>query len=365
MIFVSGNVNSSYRAQNIIKLITDNNIEFSHIPFFLTIGKNYFIKRAFAIISMFFLIPARVLLLVMSKKIVILPMNHTVFSLFDTIIGKIFNKEIILEFYISTYDTAVNDRGEIAPKSKKAKRLLFIEKKLTQYATNIVCLNEAEKNYYLKFMHSSAKSKVISVPLVIDRIKSRNQIKMSAKKFQLCWWGNYIPLHGLEKIIKAIKLIDGYDITFYIFGNNEEKSKPYQDLANELEINNKIIFNNDFTFKNGKLPEFLINNCDLALGNFGSSEKATTVLVNKVVDAIALNLPCLTMQTKACDEFFIANENIFLTKENPTPEDIANAIIEIIDNKDNLFEISKNGHDIYNHYFSPEAFSKKYLPLIK
>ncbi|EMK3755669.1 glycosyltransferase [Providencia rettgeri] len=365
MIFVSGKVHSSYRAQNIIKLITDNNIEYSHLPFFLTIGENYFIKRAFAIISILFLIPARVLLLIMSKKIIILPMNNTVFSLFDAFIGKIFNKEIILEFYISTYDTAVNDRGEISPNSNEAKKLLLIEKKLTQYATRIICLNEAEKNYYLNFMHPSAKNKIMSVPLVIDRVKSRNQEKTRGKNFKICWWGTYIPLHGLEKIIESIKHIEGYDITFYIFGNNEEKSKPYQHLVNELELNDQIVFNNEFTFKNGKLPEFLINNCDLALGNFGSSEKAKTVLVNKIVDTVALNLPCLTMQTKACDEFFIANENIFLTKEDPTPEDIANAIIKIIANEDNLFKVSNSGHCVYNNYFSPEAFSKKYLPLLK
>ncbi|MEY0429513.1 glycosyltransferase [Providencia rettgeri] len=365
MIFVSGNVIGSYRAQNIIKLITDNNIKFSHIPFFITINTFFPLKLLIAFISTFFLLPARIVLLSKSKKIIILPMNNTIFSLFDTIVGRLFNKKIIFEFYISNYDSMVNDRKILSQGSLKAKYMLLIEKLLTRYATKIICLNEAEKSYYINFMSSSAKEKIETIPLVIDRINPRTEYSTSHKPIVLCWWGTYIPLHGLDKLIKAIKLLDRAQVKLYIFGNSNEKSQPYKNLVNQLGLSSKIEFNNEFTFKNGKLPEFLINNCDLALGNFGSSEKAKTVLVNKVVDTVALNLPCLTMQTKACNEFFIENESIFLTKEDPTPEDISNAIIKVISNKDNLFKISKNGHSVYNNYFSPEAFSKKYLPLLK
>lgn len=365
MIFVSGNVIGSYRAQNVLKLLSDNNLRYSMLPIYLTIGSNRTIKLLSGLLSLLLLFPARLLLLLRCNTLIVLPMNNNKYTLLDVAIGRLLGKKIVLEFYISVFDTVVNDRKNIKPSSFQAKKISYIEKSLTRLATHIVCLNQAEAEYYRKFMHSGAESKIRVIPLVVDRVQPRTgQRNNSDREFNICWWGTYIPLHGLDKIIEAISLIEKNSVKLYIFGDLENKSTPYRNLVEKYNIVDSVIFNHEFTFKNGKLPDFLIKNCDLALGNFGTSDKATTVLVNKVVDTAALGIPCLTMETLGSLEFFESDKDIIYTKPSPSSKDIANSIIKIISGEYDLDDITHNTFKVYSSSFSPEAFSNKYLELI-
>ncbi|PSU61268.1 glycosyltransferase, partial [Photobacterium phosphoreum] len=255
------------------------------------------------------------------------PMNTNIYSLVDCLIARLLGKKIIYEYYISRYDTNVKDKKLYKSKNYKAKYDLFLDKSLTKLATKIICLNNAEYDYYKDFMCDSSNSKLEIIPLVIDLTESfpKNEVDISIVKY--CWWGTYLPLHGLDKIIKAFYKSNNQNSLLYIFGDSDEKAKEYIELVSELGLENKVFFNHSYTFNNKKLPDFLVDNFVVALGNFGDSAKAKTVLVNKIVDAASLSLPILTSESKASSYYFDNNVSIIYSERNI--DNIANKMNEI------------------------------------
>ncbi|MEZ9917920.1 glycosyltransferase [Vibrio breoganii] len=366
MIFVSGNIIGSYRAQNIIKVLSDSKMKWFFIPWYLIYGNNKFIKKIVGLLTLFLFFPIRIVLIASSKSLIVLPMNFGHLLFIDMLIAKIFRTRVIFDFYISHYDTAVNDRKLVGPASRKGRYISWLERKLTKWSDVIVCLNRSEANYYKKFMCNNVEEKIEIIPLVVDRVKSRDiNSEIGSESFNICWWGTYIPLHGLDKIIEAFSLLKGENVKLYIFGDSAHKSKPYEELVRKLNISDDVIFNHEFTFQNRKLPKFLINNCDLALGNFGDSQKAKTVLVNKLVDALALGIPCMTMKTDGCIEFLSSGDNVIFTNKSPDAENIAESFEFALNNKAKIRYIGRRGHEIYNENFCPEIFSERYLKLLK
>lgn len=368
-VYLSGNVGGSYRAQNIIKVLGDSNIQYSYVPhqFFKLNSKNRYINICGLALSLLLTVPFRVFLILVASHLIVLPMNSHAVSVFDLILAKIFRKKVIVDYYISDYDTLVNDRKLLDEKSFGAKWALFKDKLFLERSDKVVFLNNSESFYYQGVAGVNLNSSKINIiPLCIDYKKELFEDESSSdneKGFNVCWWGTYIPLHGLENLIKAFSFIGDESVKLYLFGNSEEKSMPYKKMVEDYNLNHKVFLINDHSFSNGKLAPFLKENCDLAIGNFGSSEKAKTVLVNKLVDSLSLGLPCLTRETKATRELLSQNEGIILTE--PDPQSIAKNILWASENRAELIKVGNAGKQKYLDAFSPDAFKVKFLSVLE
>lgn len=368
--YLSGEITGNYRSQNIIKFLAD-----SDIPFFLLSPRmnmtNIIPKKLGGLlkyIALILTIPIRVLLIINSTHLLVLPMNWSAIVYLEIIVAKFFRKKIIVDFYISIYDTLIDARRISSEKSFSAKLHLNKDRFLLKLADKIIFLNKSESIYYQnRIKYELNGNKIFIIPLVIDYKKEifsklTNTNTSTNSEFNICWWGTYIPLHGLENIIESFAFLTNKEIKLYIFGNSDEKSKPYLNLINKLGLENNIIINNEYSFANGKLAPFLIEKCDLALGNFGQSEKAKTVLVNKLVDSLALGLPCLTIATKATEELLKEGDGIIYSSS--TPLEISKKIQELSIKRSYLKTVGKNGFEVYLKKFSPDVFKMELNKII-
>ncbi len=337
--------------------------------FFLTESlRNKYLRKILNFFIEVLKFPIKVLYLLNSDTVIILAMNQS--KIFDIYLAKLLKKKIITDYYISNYDTQILDRKNYSSKSIRAKLYKLQDKTAISKANKVIFLNKIEAKRYINL--TGIKEEKINYEIIplckkeLDFEKSELPFfKKNNKIITICWWGTYIPLHGLEKIILAGEILKKKNIKFriYLFGNSEEKAKPYREKIKNLNLDNEIIVNNEYSFLNRKLPEFLINNCDIALGNFGDSEKAKTVMLNKIVDALQLELPILNGESIAPNEFFDYRNDIFRCLN--TPEDIANKIIEI--SKVSKEEIEKRvirEYEIYKENFSYQAFEEKIKKII-
>ena len=369
-IYIAGDVLGSYRAQNILKTLADNHIPFMVIPLsyynpnisvrWIRIVIRYFLK--------FLIFPVRLFFVTLATHVVVLPMNSSLNVLLEILFARMLNKIVVVDYYISVYDTNVNDRKIETPKTIKAYISLLKDRLLLSLSTDVVFLNAAESEYYQKVAGLSLSAdKCNVIPLCIDFKKELFSKKKTQKitrggRLKVCWWGTYIPLHGLENIIKAFENLKNEDIELYLFGDSEEKSIPYKRLVEQLGLTGKVLVKNDCSFVNGKLAPFLIENCNLALGNFGSSDKAKTVLVNKLVDALSLGIPCLTIETEATRELLRDGYGIMLCDYQP--ENIAEKLLEILNNRQILEDVGQKGSEVYLNKFSPDIFSLRFMQVL-
>ena len=362
-IYIVGSNYGVYRCQNVIKALMDlhysvcyidhNYIAFNRLPLYII--------PFFNLITRIVILPFKIFLILQSTCLYILPLNKGIDNIIEMLIGKVFFKPIIGDFYISGYDTWINDRKKFDPNSINGKLFLIVDRLYIFLCNYIIFLNNSEANYYLnllKMQHFYHKVKLC--PLVSDFKslikfnKSKYNYEFNQQKpFIVCWWGNYIPLHGLEKIIRAFAYLRDHPIKLYIFGKDLHKSLPYQAMVEELNLQNTITIRNDLTFANFELIDFLTSNCHLSLGSFGDSLKAKTVMLNKIIDSFALKIPCLTMNTHAIDEL-IPEKTLFICESSS--EEISNTICKILLDRNSLSNLSSKGYEVYLNKFSQVAF---------
>lgn len=279
--------------------------------------------------------------------------------------ARLLKKKIICEYYISFYDTLVLDRKIVPPHSKQARKLIKMDREM-QKCFWVIYLNRTEARRYASLAGLTlAQINYRIIPLTVKE-RSKGQLPYwsnATKPFTMVWWGTYIPLHGLDKLIQVMAALHPSSLVhLYIFGNSEEKSLPYKKMIEERGLSSCITIQNDSTFSNGRLESFLTAHCDLALGSFGDSEKAKSVILNKCIEATAMKIPLLTQFSEAFEEYF-GSDSLFYTTN--TLEAIEEKIRQIMRmSSSEIHTRVELAYDVYKNNFSVENVFSCYTQLL-
>jgi glycosyltransferase involved in cell wall biosynthesis len=236
--------------------------------------------------------------------------------------------------YISIYDTFVRDQKilkgkQIESGSRQAKGMLAKDILALTKSDFIIHTASHELSYWEKLLNIKiAQEKVFIAPNfnVSQLIHNR---KNPDDNFKICWWGTFIPLHGLENILQAMKILQAKQLKFScnLFGVDNESFSTYAEKIKVEQLENCVYLRKDLSFTDNSLPKYLIDNCDLALGIFGNTDKAYNAVPNKLVEALSMAIPTLTMNSPALNEFFEPERDLWTCEADP--ESIAQSILKI------------------------------------
>lgn len=253
-------------------------------------------------------------------------------------VSRIFSrKPIIFDAFISNYDTLVHDRKIVPENSFKARILWFTDKYSCKLADKVMVDTVEHMRYFVD--EFSIDSKKFSVVLIgtDTSLFYPQEGKKKKEKLNVSFWGSYIPLQGVEYIIKAAKLLEKEDdVEFNLLGSGQTWAEM-NDLASNLNIKN-IRFHPWVHYH--KLPLYIAE-ADVCLGIFGITAKAKRVIPNKVYEAVAMKKPLITGNTPAIRRFFRDGENCLLC-EVGNPEALAEAIMELKKNPRLMEEIANH-----------------------
>ena len=267
--------------------------------------------------------------------------------------------KILFAPLVSLYDTAIADRG-FSDKNNLFAKFLFYVDKFSFKMADLVVFDTNEHINYISNLFNLNKSKFKRVwvgadedvfyPMEIKSLKGN----FRNNKFQILFIGKYIPLHGLEYIIKAAKLLEDEDenIRIKMVGNGQ-LYKKMTDLSEKLGIKNVDFV--EWIEYNDLVKE--INKADVILGIFGGTDKSSRVIPNKVFQAIACRKTVITGNSSAIQELFTDKENILLCG-NRDPESLKNAILEIKRDNDLRNKIAKNSYSLFQKDFSSEKIGR-------
>ncbi|MDO5558707.1 MAG: glycosyltransferase [Oscillospiraceae bacterium] len=358
-IFVIGEIRGAYRTKNLLHTLIDNKkISCRYNSFYVPQSG---IKR---FIYKLFLFPGEFFDLLRSDVVFVAAMQHDN-KLIKT--AHFLKKRIITDFYISFYDTEVNDRKICRKDSKRARMLRNCDRYALQNSDTLLFLNSSEARLFCSAVDVDVKSinaKVI--PLCIDEKEPVKLDYFTGKRdvLNLCWTGTYIPLQGLEKIIKAMKILKQKKVGchLYIWGDTDEKAKPYSDMIDEYDLNDMITVHNEWGNVD-KWKSFIVDTCDVSMGIFGDSDKARTVLANKVVDGAAFRSPVVTAESDGLYEYFDGKNDLFAVHN--TPEAIADEIEKIsMMSYDQINEHVDRSYGIYKNNFTYSSYRDTIYKLI-
>jgi len=276
-------------------------------------------------------------------------------------LAKIISKKpIIYVAFISIYDTLVNDRKKVNSNSLKAKLLHFVDKMSCRLSDQIIFESASLVDYYINEFHADPKKCRVLFAGADEEQFVPIFFKPQEKTFNVLFFGTFIPLHGVDVIVEAAKILANHkDIVFRFCGdgqmkNSLEKRSQKHNLTN-IEflgfVDKKILLKN-------------IQESDVCLGIFGTTEKASQVVTSKVIQILASQKPLISRDSDPIREIGLKNgENCILIPKND-PQELANAILDFKNNPKKRQEVSIAGYQLYKNYLSMEKSGKKLLQYI-
>jgi len=233
-------------------------------------------------------------------------------------------KQLIFDAFISISDTLVSDRKQISWLNPLAWFYYLADIISTHLADEVLIDTEAHKKFFMRrFFLKSKRIRVAYVGTLKDLFyPGPKENKLPSGKFNVLFIGSYIPLQGIEYILQAANIVrEESNIHFTLIGKGQTYTQMTT-LATKLDLHNVTFLE---TLPLQELPHYL-RSCDVALGIFGTSDKANRVIPHKVYDAVGCGVPVITAKNLAIEEQFTDGKEIFLCKGGDA-QSLAEAIL--------------------------------------
>lgn len=214
-------------------------------------------------------------------------------------------KPVVIDFFISIYDTVVFDRKLLKKNGLPAKFLWWLERRSLSVASTIV-VDTPQNAEYFKSLFNIENQEVVSVPLatgVFEGARSsveqtsetymHGQVGKLANPVTVLFIGTMIPLHGIETILQAADMLQGKEIHFTLIGDGQQ-SKLVESF---LQKNNMISLNWIQEWQSSAQMRQWIKSSDICLGVFSATEKAQRVCPLKIYHYMSMSKPTITGET--------------------------------------------------------------------
>ncbi len=221
-------------------------------------------------------------------------------------------KELIFDAFISISDTLVSDRKKVSWLNPLAWFYYLADVISCHLADTVLIDTEAHKKFFAsRFFLSSKNIRVAYVGTRTDLFyPGPKESKLPSDTYNVLFIGSYIPLQGIEHILHAAHILkDQPDIHFTLIGGGQTFAEM-DALTKKLELSNVTLLN---FMPITELPSYL-RSADVALGIFGTSDKASRVIPHKVYDAVGCGIPVITAHNRAIEEKFTNGKEVHLCK---------------------------------------------------
>ena len=213
------------------------------------------------------------------RKNIYIPYPAIFFQFLISLLPSRFKPEFIaIDAFVSIYDTVVMDRKLINKDSRLAKYLLYIECRAFMSADFVIVDTSCNRDYYSRLFNLS-QDRFIPIPLAIDEVIFQpTSYTAHNNNCHVLFVGTMVPLHGIQTIISAIRLLSGQrGISFLIIGDGQDYS-----VVSEYSSTNPENFKWIGNWCHSKNLYEEISEADICLGIFGSTPKTQRVCPYKI-----------------------------------------------------------------------------------
>ncbi len=265
-------------------------------------------------------------------------------------------KPIIFDAFLSLYDSNVFDRKTVKKGSIRAFYYWILDW-LSMRLADVILFDTEQHIKYASEEFRINRNKFRRI-----WIGARNDVfypmsKLNSEEFLIIFHGSFIPLQGIEYILKAAKICEKDGVNFLIIGDGQEKKKMIE-LSSELGLKNVEFIG----FMSQEWIREKIAQADVCLGIFGDTQKTQRVIPNKVYECLAMRKPVITADTSAIRELF-GDDDMMLVKTADS-ESLAAAILHLKKNPEQMSKLAFNGYDKFKNNASPRVLGSKLKDII-
>lgn len=231
---------------------------------------------------------------------------------------------VAMDWFLSAYDTIVLDRALFAPGHPMAIAAKSVEWFGVRLA-DVVFMDTATHARRMEKLFGLASGRCGYVWVGVEDsvfITSKLQAPVATMRdTRVLFYGQFIPLHGLPTIVEAARLLRDAPIDWQLIGRGQEDVKVRAMLdADPLPRMHWLDW-----VPYADLPGY-IQEADICLGIFGTSNKAGSVIPNKVFQILAAGRPLVTRDSEAMHELLDGMDSTIALVPAGNAHALANAI---------------------------------------
>ena len=264
-------------------------------------------------------------------------------------------KPLVLDMFVSAYDTLVEDRKITNRDSLLTKLFYRLDKKSGKRASLIFVDTDAQAEYFHEeFGIPLAKMKRVFVGCDERLFHPLPQQPATQTVLYYC---SYLPLHGVDVVVEAAELLQAETaIRFKIIGKGMEFEKVQKSILEKglknIELAEPISIE--------QLPHEIQDSLICLGGHFGASAKACRVIPGKVFQIIAMGKPVIVGDNAANRELLTNRvDSLFCEMNNPAA--LADAISTLIHDQSLRNQLAKGSLET----FQRSANSERLMSLVQ
>lgn len=244
------------------------------------------------------------------------------FALIAWIWAKVNRAPLIVDGFVGIYETKIGD-WQITNEQSLLARFYRL---LDQLAVATASLYLIDTKLRAESVEKQFKRRLAVIALPVGApvwTRSVAQRGAGGAGLSLLFYGNYLPLHGVEHIVSAVALLPSeLNVTLKLIGTGERRQDT-EEQASRLGMSNVCQFID--SVPESELASH-ISQCDIVLGVFGESTKAGSVTPNKVWQGLSSGRTVITRQTKSLDEIAGIAGSQLVTVKPGNPAELAAAL---------------------------------------
>lgn len=193
-----------------------------------------------------------------------------------------------------------------------------------------------------------------------DECKEKSNYIKDEKIFEIAYLGTLGSSYEIKNVIDAIKILNDKginNIRFSLFGRGPLESN-YKEYAEEKNVKCEFTGRLDYETMVGR-----ICSSDIAVNPIRKGSAAS--IINKVGDYAAAGLPVINTQESKEYRKLVEDYNIGFNVDNNNPEQMAEKIIKLYDNKSLREEMGKNNRKLAEEKFDRKKTYLKIMDLIE
>lgn len=238
---------------------------------------------------------------------------------------------VVWDAFLGLYDTVVEDRRLVPADGLRARLIRGVEGLAARAADRVLTDTEAQAGHFAR-RNGLPRDRVGTVPVgvEIERFAPSPSTagaapgRRSPARPVILFYGQMIPLHGIDTILRAATSSRGRAFRWILVGEGQQDFKV-----------KRVLRGGDYGWIEWVrwVPydelRSLIGGADVCLGIFGGSGKAARVIPNKVYQALAAGKPLVTRDGPGIRELLTPRAGVRLIPPDD-PEALVGAVEELL-----------------------------------